>query len=105
MSIKKTFFPEKGVCRVIFTLPESLHDHVKKVALVGDFNDWHPEKHPMKKVTSGKFEFTLELPLGRDYQFRYLLDSYKWESDRDADGLVATPFEDVFNSIVKCGIV
>ena len=46
MSIKKTFFPEKGVCRVIFSLPDSLVDHVKKVAIVGDFNDWHPEKHP-----------------------------------------------------------
>jgi hypothetical protein len=49
MSIRKIFDPKKGVCRVFFTLPESLTDHVKKVAIVGDFNDWNPEKHSMKK--------------------------------------------------------
>ena len=102
MSIKKTFFPEKGVCRVIFSLPNSLVDHVKKVAIVGDFNDWHPERHPMKKTGNGKFTFTLELPLGKDYQFRYLIDSYRWESDKDADALAPTPYEDVYNSVIKC---
>jgi len=102
VSIKKTFYPEKGVCRVIFTLPESLTDHIKKVALVGDFNDWHPEKHPMKKTQSGKFEFTLELPLGREYQFRYFIDNFRWESDRDADALVLTAYADVYNSLIKC---
>jgi 1,4-alpha-glucan branching enzyme len=102
MSIKKTFYPEKGVCRVIFTLPESLTDHIKKVAIVGDFNEWHPEKHPMKKTQSGKFEFTLELPLGRDYQFRYFIDNYRWESDRDADALVPAPYMEVYNSLIKC---
>jgi 1,4-alpha-glucan branching enzyme len=104
MSIRKTFYPKKGVYRVFFTLPESLTDHVKKVAIVGDFNEWHPDKHPMKKTNSGKFEFTLELPVGKDYQFRYLLNSYKWESDIDADELVPTPFPDVYNSVIKCSL-
>lgn len=104
MSIRKTFCPEKGVCRVFFTLPESLIDHVKKVSIVGDFNDWHPDKHPMKKTNSGNFEFTLELPLGRDYQFRYLLNSYKWESDIDADEQMPTPFPEVYNSVIKCSL-
>jgi 1,4-alpha-glucan branching enzyme len=102
MSITKTFYPKKGVCRVVFTLPESLSDHVKKVVIVGDFNDWHPEKTPMKKMKNGKFEYTIELPVGRNYQFRYLIDSYRWESDKDADALVPTPYEDVYNSVIKC---
>ncbi len=102
MSIKKTFFPEKGVCRVIFTLPENLIDHIKKASLVGDFNDWDPDKHPMKKLKNGNFGFTLELPLGKDYQFRYFIDSYKWETDKDADALVPTPYEEVFNSVINC---
>jgi 1,4-alpha-glucan branching enzyme len=104
MSIRKTFYPEKGVCRVIFTLPESLKDHAKKVSIVGDFNDWHPDKHPMKKKEDGTFEFTLELPVGKDYQFRYLIDSYKWDSDKEADALVPTPFEDVYNSVINCNM-
>ncbi|MDO9257647.1 MAG: isoamylase early set domain-containing protein [Bacteroidales bacterium] len=102
MSIKKTFYPKNGVYRVFFTLPESLQDHVKKVAIVGDFNEWHPDKHPMKKAENGKFQFTLELPVGKDYQFRYLLNRYKWESDMDADELAPTPFPGVYNSVIQC---
>lgn len=102
MSIQKTFFPEKGVCRVMFKLPELLVDHIRRVALVGDFNDWHPEKHPMKKIDNGNFVFTLELPVGRDYQFRYFIDNYRWESDSEADELIPTPYEDVYNSVIKC---
>lgn len=102
MSIRKTFYPEKGVCRVIFTLPESLRDHVKKVSIVGDFNDWHPDKHPMKMTENGKFKFALELPVGQDYQFRYLIDNYRWESDKDADELLPTANEDVYNSVIYC---
>lgn len=104
MSIKKSFYPEKGVCRVIFTLPDSLVDHIKKVAIVGDFNDWHPDKHPMKKSKNGKFQFTIELPLGKDYQFRYFIDSYRWESDREADAMEQSPFEEVYNSVIKCNL-
>lgn len=102
MSIKKTFYPKKGVYRVFFSLPESLTDHVNKVAIVGDFNDWHPDKHPMKRTENGKFLFTLELPVGKDYQFRYLIDNYRWESDKDADELAPTPYEDVYNSVIWC---
>jgi hypothetical protein len=56
----------------------------------------------MKKANNGNFEFTIELPAGKDYQFRYLLNGYKWESDTDADELVPSPFPDVFNSVIKC---
>ncbi len=94
MSIQKTFFPEKGVCRVMFKVPESLVDHIRKVALVGDFNDWHPEKNPMKVTDNGNFVFTIELPVGRNYQFRYFIDNYRWESDKEADDLIPTPYED-----------
>lgn len=104
MSIRNFFYPKKGVYRVFFTLPESLRDHVKKVSIVGDFNDWHPDKHPMKKTENGKIEFTLEIPGGKDYQFRYLLNSYKCENDMDADELVPTPFPDVFNSVIRCNL-
>jgi hypothetical protein len=39
MSIKKKFFPEKGICRVVFTLPETVTNQAIKVAIVGDFNE------------------------------------------------------------------
>ena len=102
MSIQKRFLPEKGVCRVRFSLPESIVDHAKKVAVVGDFNDWNPEKNLMKKAKNGRFECFIELPLGRDYQFRYLIDKYNWESEWDADALATTPFEETYNSVIHC---
>jgi len=104
MSITKIFYPGKGVCRVIFTLPDYLVDHVKKVGLAGDFNDWHPERHPMRKIKKGKFQFTLELPLGKDYQFRYLIDGKRWESDFEADALAPSPYEEEYNSVIRCNI-
>ncbi len=102
MSIQKQFLPEKGVCRVIFTLPESVVDHANKVAVVGDFNNWQTEKNLMKKNKTGRFTCTLELPIGRDYQFRYLIDKYNWESEWDADALAPTPYEETYNSVIHC---
>ncbi|MEI6060632.1 MAG: isoamylase early set domain-containing protein [Bacteroidota bacterium] len=104
MSIQKTILPKKGVCKVNFVLPEAIINHAKKVAIVGDFNDWHPGKHLMRKNKNGEFARTLELPLGKRYQFRYLIDSSKWESDWDADDLAKAPFAETYNSVVDCQI-
>jgi 1,4-alpha-glucan branching enzyme len=101
MSIKKRFLKDKGVCQVTFVLPESITEGSKKVAVVGDFNGWDSEKDLMKKSKDGKFKCSVDLPLGKDYQFRYLLDDSRWENDWEDDGLVATPFKETFNSSVK----
>ncbi|NOU19627.1 MAG: glycoside hydrolase [Bacteroidales bacterium] len=100
MSIQKRFLTDKGVCQITFVLPESITNTSKKVAVVGDFNNWSSEKHPMKKNKDGKFKCTVELPLGKEYQYRYLLDDTRWENDWDNDGLVATPYKDTYNSSI-----
>jgi 1,4-alpha-glucan branching enzyme len=102
MSIQKKVVPAKGICRVTFALPETITDHANRVALVGDFNNWHPEKNLLHKSKTGRFQTTIELPLGQDYQFRYLIDSYRWECDYEADALAKTPYEDEYNSVVIC---
>ena len=94
----------KGVCKITFTLKDTLVDHPKEVALVGDFNGWDPKKNILKKSKSGWFEETIELPLGKDYQFRYLIDRNKWENDWQADAFVATPFGESYNMVVKCRV-
>jgi len=101
MSIQKRFLTDKGVCQVTFILPESITNASKKVAVVGDFNAWNSEKHPMKKTKDGKYKCTVDLPLGKEYQFRYLLDETRWENDWEDDGLVPTPYKETFNSLVK----
>ena len=102
MCFSKKFFPEKGVCRVSFTLPESVANLAETVAIVGDFNHWNPYKNIMKKDKNGKFKATVELPIGNEYQFRYLIDYNRWENEWGADGLVKTPFEGVYNSAINC---
>jgi len=102
MSIQKEIIPEKGICRIKFSVTETLVDHPKKVALVGDFNRWNPGKDIMVKAENGFFEKTVELPLGRDYQFRYLIDNYHWENDWQADAYVPTSLCDNDNMILSC---
>lgn len=43
----------------------------KKVALIGDFNNWTPMS--MKKVSSSKWELVIEIPEGR-YLYNFLVD-------------------------------
>jgi len=102
MSIQKKFNVKHGVCRVVFTLPKTVVDHAQQVAVVGDFNNWQQDKNLMKKNKSGTFQCSLDLPIGKDYQFRYLIDKYTWESDWDADALAETPYEETYNSVIHC---
>ena len=102
MGIKKEFIPEKGICRVRFTLHESILNHANRVAIVGDFNSWQTGKHLMRKNKDGHFTAKIELPIGKVYQFRYLIDKYTWDNEWDADGLVNTPYEEAYNSVINC---
>jgi 1,4-alpha-glucan branching enzyme len=102
MSIKKRYIRSRDVFRVNFTLPEYAVNHAKKVSIVGDFNDWHPEKNIMKKDKTGNFSGSVELTAGHDYQFRYLIDKYNWETDWETDGLAETPYDETYNSVIKC---
>ncbi len=101
MGIKKKYLPEDGVCRVTFTLPSDIAEKAKTANVVGEFNNWNPEGHPMKKRKNGQFYLSMELQSNNEYQFRYLVDGRNWETDLEADALVSTPFEDEYNSVVK----
>jgi len=102
MCIQKEIMTEKGVCRITFSLTDTLVDHPREVALLGDFNNWDPGKGRMQKSENGFFEKTIELPLGRDYQFRYLIDNCHWENDWQADAYAPTIYSDESNMILAC---
>ena len=102
MSIHKTMLPDKGVCKVTFTLTDTLVDCPKEAALLGDFNNWESGTGKMQKSAKGYFEKTIELPLGRDYQFRYFVNNSKWENDWQADAYGSIPFSDEENMVIKC---
>jgi len=88
--IRKIFIEaERGlVARVTFILPNSTW--ADTIYLVGDFNEWNRSSHPFQHGEEGTWTLTLDLEIGRCYQFRYLRDG-EWISDSQADGFVGNP--------------
>ena len=88
--IRKIFIEaERGlVARVTFILPNSIW--ADTIYLVGDFNEWNRSSHPFQHGEEGAWTLTLDLEIGRCYQFRYLRDG-EWISDSQADGFVGNP--------------
>ena len=99
MSLSKRFLKSKPLCKVTFRLPAEAAPEAEQVTIVGEFNDWSETATPMQKLKSGEFKLTIDLETGREYQFRYLIDSETWENDWEADKYVPTDAGDD-NSVV-----
>ena len=99
--IKKQFLKSKPVCKVTFTLAAEAATDVQKVELVGDFSQWTQAPIEMKKLKNGAFKTTVDLEVGKDYEFRYLLDGTKWENAWDADAYVPNKLTFEENSVVS----
>jgi 1,4-alpha-glucan branching enzyme len=85
MSIKKQFLKSKPICKVTFVVDPELVNGGKEVAVLGEFNNWDPSEDTMRKLKDGSFTKTIELEVGHDYQFRYLVDGERWINDTAAD--------------------
>lgn len=73
MSEKKQ---KKNRRKVVF----SLHaPRAETVFLAGDFNEWNPKKHVLKKGGSGAWEATLLL-VPNTYEYKFVVDG-KWQVD------------------------
>ena len=88
--MKKTYTKTRRSCRVTFRLPADVE--AEQAALCGEFNEWEPDQHVMRRLKDGSFSVTLSLEAGREYRFRYLLDDERWENDWSADKYVANTF-------------
>jgi len=101
MALAKQYVKSKPtICKVTFTLPAEAVDGAKTVALVGEFNEWNTEATPLKKQKDGSYKTTVELTVGHEFQFRYLINSEKWENDAEADKLVPSGVSSDKNSVV-----
>ena len=99
--IKKVYSKSKKVCKTTFSLPKEAVSGAKEVNLLGEFNNWdYNEPVVMKKSKDGSFAATVELPMGRRYEFRYLIDGQRWENDWAADEYVFIPQFNIDNSVV-----
>jgi 1,4-alpha-glucan branching enzyme len=98
--LKKTYSKTKPTCKVTFSLPLEAADGAEKVVLLGDFNEWEVQAGIEMKPGKVNFETSLELPVGKSYEFRYLIGGKRWENDWDADAYVPTPFAGITNSVL-----
>ena len=100
MSLKKQYLKTKPICKVTFRLPKSDAPDARNAFLAGDFNDWHPERTPMKHLKKGGFTVTVSLETGTEYQYRYVVDDARWITDTQADKLVHCHYAECDNSVV-----
>lgn len=80
------FSPEyypNGLTEVQFSLRAGV-ETLSSVAVVGDFNDWNPNKHLLHDENNdGIWTATLKLEPGR-YEYMFILDGQKWVPDPEA---------------------
>lgn len=92
MGTLKTYREDEAACLVTFTLDAEACGSAKAVSLVGEFNGWDWAATPMERAEDGSFSVALDVPCGRSYQYRYLLDGSRWENDWYADRYVPAPY-------------
>jgi len=101
MSIKKQYLKSKPVCKVTLSWKNDELDTADMVAVLGDFNSWDlDQSYPMKRLKNGTFKTTIDLEVGHEYQFRYLVDGEVWVNDAQADRYVPTGLGVEDNSVV-----
>jgi 1,4-alpha-glucan branching enzyme len=80
----KTGKPDRDdVVRVTFMLPAG--EPPGAVSVVGDFNDWDPFAHPLRRRANGTRSAVVKVPAGSKLLFRYLADGGLWFDDETAE--------------------
>jgi 1,4-alpha-glucan branching enzyme len=68
------------------------------VQIAGDFNDWQPEKTPMRVANDGSWQARVPLAKGT-YHYRFVVDG-QWQQDPYNDSTEPNPYGGV-NSVVN----
>ncbi|MEM6455768.1 MAG: isoamylase early set domain-containing protein [Acidobacteriota bacterium] len=95
--LKKNYTKTRRTCRVTFKVTDV---EAQDVVLLGDFNAWDQQSHPMKHRKDGSFSTTISLDTGKAYRFRYLADGGQWLNDDESDRQVFNKFGSV-DSVIQ----
>ena len=68
-----------GTVRVTFALPADKPGGA--VSVVGDFNDWDPFSHPLRRRANGMRSAAVTVRTGSTLRFRYLAEGGVWFDD------------------------
>jgi 1,4-alpha-glucan branching enzyme len=90
--LEKKYLKQGSVCNVTFVLPQAAAPDAGSVCILGEFNNWSADVHPLVRREEGDFVITLELEAGRAYRFRYVIDGWKFENDWFADRYEPNPY-------------
>ena len=84
---KITDSKENASKKIKFTItaPEA-----QNVFLVGNFNSWSLDSHPLKKNIKGEWDVSIKLAPGR-YEYRFLVDG-EWQNDPYCEDYVPNSF-------------
>jgi 1,4-alpha-glucan branching enzyme len=74
--IKTTKPGRDGTVRVTFTLPAD--EPAGSVSVVGNFNDWNPFAHPLRRRANRTRSTAVTVPAGSTLHFRYLAEGGVW---------------------------
>ena len=89
--VTKGSLTRPGKIEVTFELPAAIW--ADQVWLCGDFNRWDPHATPMiQHRATGSWRVTVELDIGRRYEFRYLIGDGDWITDCGCDATVPNAF-------------
>jgi 1,4-alpha-glucan branching enzyme len=69
--------------KVTFALP--LHIASGRCSVVGDFNEWIPGSHELRKRANGTRSTSVTVPRGTRLRFRYLGEDGNWFNDPDVE--------------------
>jgi 1,4-alpha-glucan branching enzyme len=97
MAIAKQYLKTKPVCKVTFTVPA---EEAKKVAVVGDFNNWSPKASALKKLKNGTFKGTFDLPKENSFEFKYLVDG-EYVNEAEADRYQWNEYAGSDNAVIE----
>ncbi|HEY3735423.1 MAG TPA: isoamylase early set domain-containing protein [Streptosporangiaceae bacterium] len=81
--IKKSRPDHDDVVRVTFVLPAD--QPAGAVSVVGNFNDWDPFAHPLRRRSNGTRSAVVKIPAGSRLHFRYLAEGGLWFDDEAAN--------------------
>lgn len=94
------FGPEVTASGVIFRVPASMG---KSVGVAGDFNQWTPERTPMRDAGGGVLECVAFMPPGSTSQYRLVVDG-QWIADPFNACTAPNPFGGT-NSVVAVPVI
>lgn len=81
--------------KVTFSLEAN---NATEVILMGDFNNWNPQKHPMKKDANGLWQKAVIIPPGR-YEYKFLVDGH-WKKDPQNEYICSNSYG-TYNNVIN----